>query len=58
MILSRVTVTRTLQGDDVVDEVVAEAGDGTSLGLSEALGMLELAKFTLVEAYAEADDGA
>jgi hypothetical protein len=51
ILLARVTITRVLTGTDVIDHVEAEAVDGTDLGLAEALGMLELAKFTLVESY-------
>jgi hypothetical protein len=53
IILARVTITRTLTDDDVIDSVTAEAADGTELGLAEALGMLTLAQHTLVETYAE-----
>ena len=53
LILARVTVTRYLTGADVIDHVSAEAGDGEDLGLAEALGMMELAKFTLVESYGQ-----
>lgn len=49
--LARVTITRVLTGNDVIDHVSAEAADGADLGLAEALGMLELAKWTLVESY-------
>lgn len=52
VVLARVTVTRYLAGDDVIDSVTAEATDGTDLGLAEALGMLALAQHTLVENYA------
>ena len=55
-ILARVTITRYLSDDDVIDGVVAEAGDGEDLGLAEALGMIELAKFTLVETFTQAAD--
>lgn len=53
VVLARVTVTRTLTGDDVIDSVTAEAVDGTELGLADALGMLTLAQHTLVESYAD-----
>jgi hypothetical protein len=56
IVIARVTITRVLTGDNVVDQVVAEAADGTDLGLAEALGMLELAKFTLVDCYGEDDE--
>lgn len=56
-ILARITITRYLDETDVVDAVEAEASDGTDLGLAEALGMLELAKFTLVEVYSTVEDG-
>lgn len=54
-VLARITITRTLTETDVVDHVSAEAADGEDLGLAEALGMLELAKFTLVESYSESE---
>lgn len=56
LILARVTVTRYLTGGDVIDHVSAESGEGTDLGLAEALGMMALAQHTLVETYAHADD--
>lgn len=57
VILARITITRYLDSDDVVDHVSAEATDGTDLGLAEALGMVELAKFTLVDIYTSDEDG-
>ena len=57
VVLARITITRYLDDNDVVDHVSAEATDGTDLGLAEALGMVELAKFTLVDAYASEDGG-
>jgi hypothetical protein len=51
MLLARVTITRVLTGDDVIDHVEAEAADGTDLGLAEALGMMRLAEHTLIESY-------
>lgn len=48
MILARVTVTRVMTGDDIVDHVIAATADGDELGLAEALGMMELAKHTLI----------
>lgn len=55
-ILARVTITRYLTDNDVIDHVSAEAGDGQDLGLAEALGMLTLAQHTLVETYGRDDD--
>lgn len=49
-ILARVTVTRVLHNGDIVDHVLAEADDGTELGLAEALGMMRLAEDTLIRA--------
>lgn len=51
-----VTITRYLTEDDMVDHATATTADGYDLGLAEALGMLELAKFTLVESYADAGE--
>lgn len=51
IVLARVTVTRVLDGPDVVDQVIAESADGTNLGLAEALGMMRLAEHTLIESY-------
>lgn len=51
LLIARVTISRVMTGEDMVDHVTAEAADGTDLGLAEALGMLELAKWTLVESY-------
>ena len=48
IILARITITRVLTEGDIVDHVTAEQGDGEVLGLADALGMVELAKFTLV----------
>jgi hypothetical protein len=56
VVLAQITITRVLTGDDIVDQVVASAADGTSLGLAEALGMIELSKFTLMDCYGEDDE--
>lgn len=49
--VARVVITRVLTDDDLVDHVATYASNGADLGLAEALGMLELAKFTLVDTY-------
>lgn len=49
--VARVVVTRVLTDDNLVDQVATYASNGADLGLAEALGMLELAKFTLVDTY-------
>lgn len=55
--IARVTITRILADNgDIVDHVIAESDDGYELGLAEALGMIELAKFTLVEARTSASE--
>lgn len=57
VVLATVTITRYLTNDDIIDHVDAVTSDGYELGLAEALGMVELAKFTLVETYtSEMDD--
>lgn len=54
-ILSCVMVSRILTEDgEVVDHVTAQTSDGDELGLAEALGMIELAKHTLVQTRTEA----
>lgn len=55
-ILARVTITRYLTDDDVIDHVTAESGDGDDLGLAEALGMMRLAEHTLIECYTSGDE--
>lgn len=50
MVIARVTITRTLTGDDIIDHVIAEQADGCELGLAEALGMMRLAEDTLIRA--------
>lgn len=50
MILARVTITRVMSGDDIVDHVLAATADGDELGLAEALGMMRLAEDTLIRA--------
>lgn len=50
-VLARITITRVLTDDDIVDRVTAEASDGTDLGLADALGMMRLAEHTLIESY-------
>ena len=56
VILSRITVTRVLTGDDIVDHVSAESLDGDDLGLADALGMMRLAEDTLIRSYTEGDE--
>lgn len=56
LILARITITRFLTDNDVVDRVCADAGDGQDLGLADALGMLTLAQHTLVESYSRVED--
>lgn len=56
LVLARITVTRYLTDDDVIDHVTAESNDGTDLGLADALGMMTLAQHTLVESYTHGDD--
>lgn len=50
MILARVTITRVMHDDDIVDHVIAATADGDELGLAEALGMMRLAEDTLIRA--------
>lgn len=54
--VARVVVTRILTDDDMVDHVATYASNGADLGLAEALGMLELAKFTLVDTYTDTQE--
>lgn len=51
LIVSRITIVRVLtDDDDIVDQVIAEDGEGDQLGLAESLGMLRLAEHTLLRA--------
>lgn len=54
--LARITITRYLTDDDIVDHVSAEATDGTDLGLADALGMMTLAQHTLIASYSDEAD--
>lgn len=57
LLLGRITITRVLTGENIVDHVIAEQANGNELGLADALGMIELAKFTLVESRTWGEDG-
>ena len=48
MIVARVTITRDLSEEDLIDSIIAEDGDGHELPLAEALGMLRLGEHTLI----------
>lgn len=50
MVIARVTITRVMTGDDIVDHVIAASADGDELGLAEAPGMMRLAEDTLIRA--------
>jgi multisubunit Na+/H+ antiporter MnhF subunit len=54
--VARILITRVLRGPDLIDEVVAESANNSGIGLADALGMLELAKFTLVESTWDEDE--
>jgi hypothetical protein len=56
MVIARVTVTRVMQGDDIVDHVLAATADGDELGLAEALGMMRLAEDTLIRSRMGEDE--
>lgn len=56
MVIARVTVTRVLYADDITDYVSAETGDGSELGLAEALGMMRLGEDTLIRSRLDGDD--
>lgn len=56
VLLARITITRVLVEDDVIDQVVAEASSGEDMGLADALGMMRLAEHTLIESYAKEDE--
>jgi hypothetical protein len=56
IIIARVTITRVLSGDDIVDHVIAESDDNHELGLAEALGMMRLAEDTLIRSRLDDTD--
>lgn len=56
MVIARVTITRLLTGDDIVDHITAETADGYELGLAEALGMMRLGEDTLIRSRMDASD--
>lgn len=57
LLVAAVTILRRLEGNDLVDLVNAEDGDGNDLDLSTALGMMRLAEDTLIRvSMGEVDD--
>lgn len=54
-VIARVTITRFLTDDDIVDHVTAATAEGDELGLAEALGMMRLAEDTLIRSRQGAD---
>lgn len=57
VILARITITRVLVEDDLVDHIVAVDTDGSEMGLADALGMMRLAEDTLIRARMGDGDG-
>lgn len=56
MLIAQVVISRVMQGDDIIDHVIAATMDGDELGLAEALGMMRLAEDTLIRARMEPDE--
>lgn len=55
-LISTISIVRRLDGNDVVDYVSAEDGEGHPLDLATALGMLRLAEDTLIRVRMGDDD--
>lgn len=47
-VVGRIIIERRITGDDVVDWVTTDDGQGEEIGIAEALGMLRLAEHTLL----------
>jgi hypothetical protein len=56
MALATITITKTLTDNDVLVFVDATCPDGEDVALVDALGMIELAKDTLIRTYMGGDD--
>lgn len=48
LVVARITITRTMTDDDLIDEVDAVDANGDPMPLTEALGMMRLAENTLI----------
>ncbi|MCW2759051.1 MAG: hypothetical protein JWO46_2797 [Nocardioidaceae bacterium] len=55
-LLATIVITKTLTDDDVRVAVTVEDPEGDSIALVDALGMIEMAKDSLLHAPADDDD--